>query len=85
MKEILYFYLPSCPFCRQADKILKELMEENPEYAQLKIKQIDESRQKELADSYDYYFVPCFYVDGVKQHEGVCTKNKVKAVLDKAL
>ena len=31
---------------------------------------IEESEQPALADTFDYYYVPTFYVDGVKVHEG---------------
>ena len=31
---------------------------------------IEESEQPEVADAFDYYYVPTFYVDGVKVHEG---------------
>jgi murein tripeptide amidase MpaA len=39
--------------------------------------------QRELADKYDYWYVPCFFADGVKLHEGASTKEKIRAVLDK--
>ena len=39
----------------------------------------------ELADSLDYWYVPTYFVDGVKLLEGVPTKEKVEAVLRAAL
>ena len=33
----------------------------------------------------DYYYVPCFFVEGKKLLEGVPEKEKVQAVLDAAL
>lgn len=83
MKEILLMYLPGCPYCRQAEQMLRELMAE-PAYAGLSIRRVNEAEEKAFADSLDYYYVPCFYVDGVKLLEGVPTKKKVKAVLDAA-
>lgn len=44
-----------------------------------------EEREPALAEQYDYYYVPTFYVDGVKRHEGALTREKLKAVLDEAL
>lgn len=84
MKEITYFYLPHCPYCRQASKWLEEFIKENPAYGDLPMKRIDESVERELANQYDYQLVPTFYVGDEKVHEGVATKEKVKAVLDKA-
>jgi hypothetical protein len=33
-----------------------------------------------LADSYDYYYVPTYYVDGVKVHEGAASKKIIEGV-----
>jgi len=32
------------------------------------------------ADTFDYYYVPCYYVDGVKVHEGHAERADVEAV-----
>lgn len=85
MKDVLMMILPLCPHCRRADKMLDELMEENPAYRDISIRRVDESVEVEFANSLDYYFVPTFYVDGEKLMEGIPTVEKVKAVLDKAL
>ena len=49
------------------------------------IEEIEEQEQKELADSLDYWYVPTYFVDGVKLLEGVPTKEKVENVLRAAL
>lgn len=85
MKEITYFYLAGCPFCRQADDFIKQLKEENEAYSRLTITKIEESEQAEYANSFDYYYVPCFYIDGEKLFEGAAKKEDVKKVLDAAL
>jgi len=85
MKEVLMMILPDCPYCRQADKMIKELKSENEDYDRIVIRRVDEEKNKKLADSLDYYYVPCFFVDGKKMMEGVPQKEKVKAVLDAAL
>ena len=85
MKEITYFYLAGCPYCREADDYLKQLCAENPAYADIKINKIEETEQAEYADSFDYYFVPCFYIDGEKVFEGAVKKEDVKKALDIAL
>lgn len=85
MKELLYFYMPSCPHCKLATKCLEELKNEDPRYQGIPVQMIDETSQKALADSYDYWYVPCFFLDGKKLHEGHAEKADVKAVLDAAL
>lgn len=85
MKEIWMMVLPGCPYCRQAETLLEELMEENPAYRALSVRSINERKEKALADSLDYYFVPTFFVDGEKLMEGVPDKAAVKAVLDRAM
>ena len=84
MQEITLFHLSSCPYCKRALQYLEELQAENPVYAQIPITMIEESQQAALADSYDYYYVPTFYIDEVKVHEGVVTKEIVKDILQQA-
>lgn len=85
MKELTLFYLEYCPYCRRAREYMDELYAENPEYIKIPIKMVEESVQRELANSHDYYYVPCYYIDGEKISEGAIDKAGVKAVLDKAL
>ncbi len=85
MKKLTMFMLRSCPYCIQADAWTRELTRENPAFAEIEIQRIDESEQAELANRYDYYYVPTYYLDGVKLHEGAATKEKIRAVLEAAL
>jgi thiol-disulfide isomerase/thioredoxin len=78
------FYLPNCPFCKKAFKYIDEVKAENPELKNVEIETIDESVEKELADSYDYYYVPTFYMNEEKLHEGGIFKDEVKSLLEKA-
>lgn len=66
MKKITLFYLETCPYCIHAKNALAELRSENPAYKDVEIDWIEESRQPELADRYDYYYVPTIY-DGEKK------------------
>jgi thioredoxin 1 len=84
-KEIKYIRGSYCPFCRQADSILGQLRAENPQYAAIPITIIDETTQQAEADSYGYYYVPCFVIDGKIVFEGVPSEAVVRGVLDKAL
>ncbi|MDT8717194.1 thioredoxin family protein [Clostridium sp. 19966] len=85
MKDVLMFVQETCPYCRQALSWVKELKDENPAYNEIAITKIDENIEADLANSYDYYYVPTFYVDGEKLHEGAATKEKIKKVFDNAL
>jgi len=75
--KLTLFILRNCPFCRRALQYISELKEEHPEFKNIEIDMIDEEEQKELADSYDYYYVPAFYLDKRKLHEGGIYKNEV--------
>lgn len=83
MKKIKMFYLTNCPYCRKAFKYLEELQKDE-QYANIEIEKIEESKQKDIANSYDYYYVPCFYIDENKVFEGAASLADVQAVLDKA-
>lgn len=83
--ELTYFFMQGCPYCRRADKYLAELVRENPEFSAVKIHAIDERAQKQLADSYDYFYVPCFFLGNEKLHEGAADKQQIQAVLERAL
>ena len=65
--------------------MMDELKEERPEYKAVEVKIVDENREKALADCLDYWYVPTYFVDGVKVHEGVPTMEKVRKVYEKAL
>ncbi len=80
MKEITYFYLASCPYCRQADRIIADLIKENPQYAAVPVNKIEETRNPEISNKYDYYYVPCLWIGNEKLHEGVPTKEKIRRV-----
>ena len=84
MKKILMFKMETCPHCRNANLYMNELYESHPEYKNLDIEVIDEVKQPDLADTYDYYFVPTYYLDGVKFHEGVPSREMVANLFKKA-
>ena len=59
----------------------RELIEENPEFGKINITMIDESAQPEIADKYDYYYVPCWFAGKEKLFEGHAEKADVEKVL----
>ncbi|HHY83429.1 MAG TPA: glutaredoxin, partial [Clostridiales bacterium] len=62
MKKILMFTMQGCPHCANARRYMDELFETNPEYRKLEIEIIDETKHPDIANSYDYYFVPTYYL-----------------------
>lgn len=79
------FVMTGCPHCANAERFMEELYEKNPEYKKLEIEVINETDEPELADQYDYYYVPTYYLDGEKFHEGVPKKNIIEELFQKAL
>ena len=84
MKEITYFYLSGCPYCIRADQYIEELMAENPEFAGISIRKIEERQNAALAKKYDYYFVPSLWIGQKKLFEGAATKEQIRAVFAEA-
>ena len=91
MKKVIAFYLEGCPYCRQAREAVKELSGGNEEYSSVKIEWVEENQHPEISSQYDYYYVPSFFVDGVKVYEArrgekydECKEN-VKRVFEEAI
>lgn len=85
MKKLMIFYQERCPFCKRAFNYIEELKNENPLYNKIAMELIEETLQPDFADTFDYYYVPTFYVDGEKVHEGGIKKDEVKAILDRVI
>ncbi len=84
MKQITMFVTSWCPYCRKARNLMEELYKENPAYKNLNLKIIDEEMNPDIAKQYNYYYVPTYYVDSDKIHEGVPTKEAIKTVFELA-
>lgn len=76
------FYLENCPHCRRAMQWIQELYKENPAYLNIPIEMIEESQQAQVADQYDYYYVPCFFEGNQKLHEGVASLDVIRNIFD---
>ena len=84
MKPLTIFILKRCPYCKKAIKIIEKLQIES-KYEGINIVYVDEIQEKELADSFDYYYVPSFFVGNTKLYEGAIKKEQVIEVLDQYL
>ena len=85
MKKITLFIMATCPYCKRALALMDELTEENVEFKQIEIEIIDERKHPNVADKFDYFLVPTFYVGSEKVHEGAASKEIIKSVYKKAL
>lgn len=70
MKKVIMIKIPGCPYCAKARKAISLLQEED-KYKDIKVEEIDETTQPDLAAPYgkDYYYVPSLFIEGEKQFE----------------
>ena len=91
MKGIKLFYLTHCPYCIQARKVIDDLISADSKYGDIEIEWIEESQHPDIADQYDYYYVPTMFIGDEKiyeAHPGQTYEEigeAVKNVFDKAL
>ena len=85
MRELELFYLKNCPYCSKARKAIEELREENPAFAALPIRWIEESEEPELAGRYNVMSIPTLLVvkEGqvVNQAVGARPKSQILSLL----
>lgn len=77
--ELTIFELDGCPYCRQEREIIAELCGEHPEYEAISIRRIDESKEPQLADQYDYYYVPSIFCGKEKLYEADPSRSRQEA------
>ena len=75
----------TCPYCKAARGWMDALFAENKDYEALEIEMIDEQQFPEIADRYDYYYIPTYYVGDEKVHEGAASPEIVRRVFDAAM
>ncbi len=83
--KLTYFYLKTCPHCRRADEIIAQLMQEEPAFREVETEKIEETEHPEIAETYDYRYVPCFFLGKEKLMEGVPTEEKIRTAFARAL
>ena len=80
MKDVILFKLTYCPHCKLALRLQEKLFQAHPEWHDIPLQVIDEAEEPELANSYDYYYVPTYSVDGEKVHEGHAEREDIERV-----
>ena len=76
--------MESCPYCKSARKWMSEVLKSDAKYNKIPLTVIDEVEEPELAAKFDYYYVPTYYIDDTKVHEGAASFEIVKRVFDSA-
>ena len=66
---IKLFYLTHCPYCKNAFKAIEELKSEDPRYIDVRMETVEESERPDIAEKYDYYYVPTMFLNGQKLYE----------------
>ncbi len=77
--------LDTCPHCRRAFEMMDELKCEYPEFCDVEIEVIEETKEPEKTEGYEYWYVPTFFVENVKVHEGVPSVQAIENMYRKAL
>ncbi|MFI3278225.1 MAG: glutaredoxin domain-containing protein [Rikenellaceae bacterium] len=81
MSKLTMFIQPRCPFCIKALKYIDEAKSAHAELSAVEIEVVDELTEVARADSYDYYYVPTFFLGDKKLHEGGIYADEVEALL----
>lgn len=80
MKELKIFILENCPFCKRALAYLEQY-----DLKDVKVKLIDERKESAIANEYDYYFVPSFFLNEEKIHEGAIDEEGMRKLVNRIL
>ena len=69
MNTLTVFYLDGCPYCRNAMRAVQELETELSGFSADRIDWIEERRNADIADRYDYFRVPSVFFGAQKLYE----------------
>ena len=89
--KVTYFYLVGCPYCRNADIAIEELIQENPAYGDIEIERINEQDPPAGLSGYHYYYVPSMFIGKEKIYEAQPgqkydeIKEHVRTVFERAI
>jgi len=84
MQKLLMFYLASCPHCKRAFAYEEELKKRRPELAQVEVERVEERENPQLADQYDYWYVPAYFLGKECLFSGSPTPEDIERVFDRA-
>ena len=84
MRKLMIFIQKNCPYCKAALRGIEELQKEEI-YQEIEITLIDELVESEYADTFDYFYVPTFYYQDRKIHEGAINDIELKQIFDNVI
>lgn len=85
---IIMFGRPECGDCHRAERLLDEIYSSAPYYREIPIIRINNREYVSLVKLYDHYYIPSFYINGVKKYEhsaGQVQKETLLSILDEAM
>lgn len=87
MRKLTIFFMNGCPYCRHAMNAMKELEAEFPGLSSDQIEWIEEEQNADVANQYDYYYVPSVFLGDQKLYECSPEDNytTIKQPLKKAI
>lgn len=91
MKKVTCFYLEECPYCRQARRVIDDLIAEDPAYGEVEIEWIEENEHPEIIENYNYQATPTMFIGDDKMYEAHLfesydeCREHVMATLDAAM
>ncbi|NLM79498.1 MAG: thioredoxin [Ruminococcaceae bacterium] len=85
MQQVTLFVLKYCGYCRRARQLLDEVLAAEEVLRSVPLRIIDEGEERELAQQYDYYYVPTFYIGDRKVHEGPVNREQISNIFHEAL
>lgn len=69
MQKLTLFYLEDCPYCHNARRAYRELVDGDARYGKVEVDWVEESEHPEISEQYDYYYVPTIFAGRTKLYE----------------
>ena len=87
MQTLTIFHLDRCPYCRKLTQTYAELCDETPEFRNVPIEWVEESKEPQRAEAYSYWYVPTIFLGNEKLFETKPSDTAItlKAALKQAL
>jgi len=84
LAKVKYYFRESCPYCHEADALIRDLCKHYSEYQKILIERIEQKSEEDKPKDYHHHKVPAFYLGDQKLHEGEVTRDICEKILKKA-
>lgn len=85
MARVKYFYQENCPYCHEADALIRDLCSHYADYQKILIQKIEQKSEDDKPENHHHHKVPAFYVGEQKIHEGAVTREICEKILKNAV